>query len=101
LRVHHTSNVKVEAKANTKRFVLESTVLVLEENVVGPVGALGDPLPPRAKFSLLSKPPSAAPGFLYMIASMALAFVPVYGWIASLALTVGELVYTYKTGEDF
>jgi hypothetical protein len=101
LFVHHGPNVKVEAFAMTRPWVLETNIRVLKELVVGSVGFLGDPLPSRSKFEPLRSGSAAGAAFLYMIGSMALAFVPVWGWIAALALTAGEFVYTYNTRSDF
>lgn len=102
LYIHHSSNVLIKVQALIKIYEYDVKVYVKKENSVASVTKFGEPIPNRNLFSRW-KDPNSPPLLetLYTIGMFAIAFVPVYGWIAALALSVGELVYTYRTGKDF
>jgi hypothetical protein len=98
--VHHGPNVTVTAQAPESAFILNPTVQVLREPVVGAVEPFGDPLPDRSRFVDLDDS-NAVAQVLYAVGTLALALIPGWGWIAALALSVGEFVYAYHTEKDF
>lgn len=100
--VHHGPNVSIDFWAQRRPFELETTFRELREVVVGAVAPLGDSLPPSSQFKSLTRSGgNDVLKALYTFGTFALAFVPVWGWLASFALTVGELVYAYNTGRDY
>ena len=98
LYVHHSPNVKVTAWARARAWRLKATFRVYEQNQAF-VAALGEPLPAASKFRPLHATTSGA-SLLYLIGSLALLVIP-GGWVVGLVLSVGEMAYTYSTGEDF
>lgn len=99
LYVHHTWAVKVKKYVDESEYI-DAKVLV-RSGEPSQIGFLGEPIKDKNKYKELEENGNIAANLIFGLFSMSLLLIPGWGWVAALALSVGELVYVYNTGRDF